>query len=48
VDVNLGEGAKTRIALFENSNPDKVARRFVRENNLDSNILENLTNLLKE
>jgi hypothetical protein len=47
VDVNLG-ATKTRIALYEHSQPEKVARRFVREHGLDSNILENLTNLLRE
>jgi len=45
--VNLGE-TKTRIALFEQSNPEKVAQKFVRDHQLDDNILENLTNLLKE
>jgi len=47
VDVNLGQD-KTRIALFEKSNPEKVAKRFVKQHGLDNNILENLTNLLKE
>jgi hypothetical protein len=47
--VNLGENnGKTRIALFQNSNPEKVARRFVIENGLDEHILENLISLLKE
>jgi hypothetical protein len=45
--VNLGQD-KTRIALYQRSNPEKVARKFVREHGLDQNILENLTNLLKE
>ena len=48
MDVNLGEEAKTRIALYERSNPEVVARRFVKQHGLDSNILENLTGLLKE
>lgn len=48
VDVNLGMQEKTRIALYEKSNPEKVAKKFVKENGLDKNILENLTNLLKE
>jgi hypothetical protein len=48
VDVNLGGNEKTRIALYEKSNPEKVARKFVRDHGLDENILENLTNLLKE
>ena len=47
MDVNLGN-AKTRIALYEKSNPEQVALKFVREHGLDDNILENLTNLLKE
>lgn len=47
MDVNLGQD-KTRIALFEKSNPEKVAKRFVKQHGLDNNILENLTNLLKE
>lgn len=47
VDVNLGQD-KTRIALYQRSNPDKVAAKFVEEHGLDSNILENLTNLLKD
>ena len=45
--MNLGQD-KTRIALYQRSNPEKVARKFVREHGLDQNILENLTNLLKE
>lgn len=48
VDVNLGQEDKTRIALYGRSNPERVARRFVKEHGLDDNILENLTNLLKE
>jgi hypothetical protein len=49
VDVNLGEAnGKTRIALYQNSNPEKVARRFVAQNGLDEHILENLISLLKE
>lgn len=47
VDVNLGQ-EKTRIALYQRSNPDRVASKFVAEHGLDSNILENLTNLLKD
>lgn len=36
VDVNFGASQeKTRIALFANSDPEKVARRFVRKHNLD-------------
>lgn len=47
VDVNLGQ-AKTRIALYSRSNPQRVAERFVQEHGLDVNILDNLTNLLTE
>lgn len=47
VDVNLGSD-KTRIALYQRSNPEKVAQRFVQEHGLDMNILANLTNLLSE
>lgn len=47
VDVNLGQN-KTRIALYQRSNPQRVAEQFVREHGLDMNILENLTNLLTE
>ncbi len=47
VDVNLGQ-EKTRIALYERSNPEKVAKKFVKKQGLDDKILENLTNLLKE
>ena len=43
VDVNLGGNDKTRIALYQNSNPERVARKFVRELGLDETILENLT-----
>lgn len=47
VDVNLGSD-KTRIALYQRSNPEKVAQKFVQEHGLDANILDNLTNLLSE
>ncbi|CDW73762.1 UNKNOWN [Stylonychia lemnae] len=47
VDVNLGK-EKTRIALYQRSNPELVAQRFLVEHGLDSNILDNLTNLLRE
>lgn len=47
--MNLGEtNGKTRIALYQKSNPEKVARRFVSQNGLDEHILENLISLLKE
>jgi uncharacterized protein YcbK (DUF882 family) len=45
--VNLGKD-KTRIALYQRSNPEKVALKFLEEHGLDSNILENLTNLLRD
>lgn len=45
--MNLGTD-KTRIALYERSDPVKVAKRFVKSHGLDDNILENLINLLKE
>lgn len=35
VDVNFGGNDKTRIALFEKSNPEKVARKFVKQHGLD-------------
>lgn len=35
VDVNFGGSDKTRIALFEKSNPEKVARKFVKKHGLD-------------
>ncbi len=47
VDVNLGH-EKERIALYERSKPEQVARKFVREKGLDENILENLVNMLQE
>ena len=48
VDVNFGGNEKTRIALYEKSNPEKVAKDFVKKHGLDSQIMQNLTNLLKE
>ena len=48
VDVNFGTEEKTRIALYEKSNPVKVAKRFVKEHGLDSTIMDNLVALLKE
>ena len=48
VDVNFGGNEKTRIALFEKSDPEKVAKKFVKKHGLDSQIMQNLTNLLKE
>jgi hypothetical protein len=47
VDVNLGS-TKTRIALYQKSDPERVAIKFVQEHGLDRNILDNLTNLLRE
>lgn len=51
VDVNLGTGkspATQRIALYANSNPNKVAKAFAKANNIDNNIRENLASLLRE
>ena len=47
VDVNFGN-EKTRIALFEKSDPEKVAKDFVEKHRLDAQIMKNLTNLLRE
>jgi hypothetical protein len=47
VDVNLGQ-TKTRIALYEKSKPERVAAKFVRDNNLDVQVQESLTTLLRQ
>jgi hypothetical protein len=36
VDVNFGGNEKTRIALYEKSNPEKVAKKFVKKHGLDA------------
>lgn len=48
VDVNFGTNEKTRIALYEKSDPEKVAKKFVKKHGLDSQIQTNLVALLKE
>jgi hypothetical protein len=45
--VNLGTD-KTRIALYQNSNPEVIAKKFAQTHGLDQTITTNLTNLLKE
>ena len=35
VDINFGGDDKRRIALYEDSNPDKLAYEFVVRNNLE-------------
>lgn len=47
VDVNFGED-KTRIALYEKSQPEVVARKFAKLHGLDSNLAQNLVDLLRE
>ena len=49
--VNLGSERSPltqRIALYARSNPDKVARIFAKQNNIDNVIRENLAKLLKD
>jgi len=45
--VNFGED-KTRIALYEKSQPEVVARKFAKLHGLDSNLAQNLVDLLRE
>ena len=48
VDVNLGQGEKIRIAMYEDSDPEAVARQFSKNHNLtDENLVSNLVGLLK-
>lgn len=47
VDVNLGE-SKTRIALYSNSNPEQIAQKFAQSYNLDADLANNLTQMLRQ
>ena len=46
VDVNLGAN-KTRIAMYENSNPELIAQKFAQHYKLDAALADSLTEMLK-
>ena len=46
VDINFGGNDKRRIALYEKSNPERVATLFVEANGLDKIVIGNLAAML--
>lgn len=48
VDVNLGNGERVRIAMYEDSDPAEVATQFAIKHKIrDDNLTNNLVGLLK-
>jgi hypothetical protein len=48
IDVNLGNGTKPRIALYEGDSPTKVAAEFCMKNKLDNTMKAKLVEMLED
>ena len=48
IDVDIGEGDKDRIAVFQNDSPTKLSQAFCSKHNFDKVTHNQLISLIKE
>ena len=48
IDVNIGNGVKKKIYVFEGDTSDVLAENFAKENNLDKETKNKLQNLIQK